>query len=105
MRPIRLSQTGSGTTTNAIPMDVYLTPFNVGIGVDVSGTVNFTVQHTFDNIFDSAVTPNWYDHPVLQSLTIDVDGNYAFPVSAVRLKVNSGSGEAKFRVIQAGVFG
>ena len=87
------------------PMDQYQSPFNVGMGVVVSGTVNYTVQHTFDNVLDSTVTPTWFNHPVMASLTANQDGNYAFPVKAIRLKINSGSGTAALTILQAGTTG
>ena len=87
-------------------MLLFVTPFNVGIGVVVSGTVNYTVQHTFDDIWATgydASTGNWFNHSSLASQAGNSDGNYAFPVTAVRLTVNSGSGTATMTVIQAGV--
>lgn len=102
MRAITVSQTGAGSTS-AIPMDLHISPFNVGLGCVVDGTVNFTVQHTFDDVFDASVTPTWFDHPVLQSLTANTDGNYAFPVRAIRVTVNSGAGSVTATLIQAGL--
>lgn len=104
MRPVRISQTAAGSTS-AVPMDQYISPFNVGFGVVASGTVNYTVQHTFDDIFNSAVTPTWFNHPVIASQTTNQDGNYAFPVRAIRLTVNSGSGTATMNIVQAGIAG
>lgn len=104
MRPIVLAKKGSGSSTLGV-LDHYQTPFNVGIGVVVSGTVNYTIQHTFDDVFDSAVTPTWFNHPTLVTQTANADGNYAFPVRAVKVLVNSGSGTATATVIQAGMPG
>ena len=105
MRPITVSKTAAGST-NPIPMLLFVTPFNVGIGVKVTGTVNYTVQHTFDDVWAtgySAAAGNWYNHSSLAAQTANADGNYAFPVTAVRLTVNSGSGTATMTLIQAGV--
>lgn len=102
MRPITQSQTGAGSTT-VVPMDHYISPFNVGFGVVVSGTVNYTVQHTFSNVFDASVTPVFFNHPVIASQTTNQDGNYAFPVTGIRLTVNSGSGTATITLVQAGM--
>lgn len=104
MRPITTSRTGAGSTT-AIPMDHYISPFNVGFGVVVTGTVNYTIQHTFDDVFNTAVTPTWFNHPVIASQTTNQDGNYAFPVTGIRLTVNSGSGTATATIVQAGMTG
>lgn len=97
MRPQTQSQTGAGST-NGIVTDYYISPFNIGFGVVVSGTVNYTVQHTFDGT-------NWFDHPDVASATTNQDGNYAFPVVQIRLTVNSGSGTATLTAIQAGLVG
>jgi hypothetical protein len=100
MRPITVSKTGAGST-DVVVMDHHMNPFNVGMGVVVSGTVNYTVQHTFDNVVAGA-TPTWYNHPTLASLATTSDGNYAFPVTGIRLTVNSGAGTATLTILQAG---
>ena len=104
MRPIVVAQTGTGSSTT-VPLDHYQNPFQVGIGVVVSGTVNYTIQHTFDDVFNSAVTPTWFSHPTLSSLAASSDGNYAFPVRAVKILVNSGTGTATATIVQAGMPG
>jgi hypothetical protein len=104
MKPVTLSQTGVGSS-QVIPIDVYLGPTSIGLGVIITGTVNTTVQHTFDNIWASDYDPltgNWFDHPTLNSLTADADGNYDKPPRAVRLTNNSGAGTATLQLVQAG---
>lgn len=102
MRSIVTSKTGVGSSST-IPMDTYISPFNVGFGVVVSGTVNYTVQHTFDSM--TSDTPTWFSHPTIASLAVNADGNYAFPVTGIKLLVNSGSGTATLTIIQAGLVG
>jgi len=104
MRPIVITKTGAGSSSVA-PVDTYRNPFNIGIGVVVSGTVNYTIQHTFDDVFNSAVTPVWFSHPTLNALAANADGNYAFPVRAIKVLVNSGAGTATATIIQAGMPG
>jgi hypothetical protein len=104
MRPIVVAKTGTGSSAT-IPLDHYASPFNVGIGVVTSGTVNYTIQHTFDNVQDSSVTPTWFSHPTLASLAASADGNYAFPIRGLKILVNSGSGTATATIIQAGMPG
>ena len=88
-------------SSSALVMNTNCTPFNVGFGVVVSGTVNYTIQHTFD---DPAVGfTTWYSHPTIASKTDNQDGNYAFPVTGIRLTVNSGGGTATLNLIQAGI--
>jgi hypothetical protein len=94
------SQTGTGSTS-AIVVNTNVTPVNIGFGVIVSGTVNYTVQHTFD---DPAVGfTTWFPHPTIASQSANADGNYAFPVTGIRLTVNSGGGTATLKLVQAGI--
>lgn len=104
MRPIVITKTGTGSSSLA-PLDTYRNPFNVGLGIVVSGTVNYTIQHTFDDVTNPAVTPIWFNHPNLTSQTTNQDGNYAFPVRAIKILVNSGAGTATATIIQAGMPG
>ena len=105
MRRIVLSKTGAGAS-DVSPMNLNTSPFNVGFGVTVSGTVNYTVQHTFDDVFSPTFNPStavWFDHPTIASQAVNADGNYAFPVTGIRLLVNSGGGTATLVLLQAGI--
>lgn len=106
MRPIRVT-VGSQTSSAPIPLDTYI-PFNVGIGCAVSAGANltYTVEHTFDDVyapnFDPA-TAVWYPTTGLSARTATTDGNYAFPVTACRLRVSAWTtGSVTMTVIQAG---
>lgn len=102
MRPT--TQTVSTVTSGSwIPLDTWKNPFNVSMAVVVTGTINYTVQYTLDNVQDSSVTPTAIDIDDLASKTATDTGNLMFPVRAVRLKVNSVSGgSATLTVQQAG---
>lgn len=105
MRRIELSKTGAGASAVS-PMNLNTSPFNVGFAVIVSGTVNYTVQHTFDDVYSptfNASTATWFAHPTIASLAANADGNYAFPVTGIRLLVNSGGGTATLVLLQAGI--
>jgi hypothetical protein len=105
MRRIDLTQTGAGASAVS-PMNLNTSPFNIGFAVVVSGTVNYTVQHTFDDVYSptfDAGTATWFSHPTIASLSANADGNYAFPVTAIRLLVNSGGGTARLTLLQAGI--
>lgn len=100
MKVQSVSKTGVGSSS-ALVMNTNVSPFNVGFGVVVTGTVNYTVQHTFD---DPAVGfSTWFSHPTVASLAANADGNYAFPVTGIKVLVNSGSGTATLNLIQAGI--
>ena len=83
-------------------MNLDSTPFNVGFGVTISGTPTYTVQHTFDNPW-TTTSPVWFDHPTVAAETTNQDGNYAFPVAAIKVVVTSGTGTATLTLIQAGI--
>lgn len=100
MKVQTVSKTGVGSSS-ALVMNTNATPFNVGFGVVVSGTVDYTVQHTFD---DPAVGfSTWFSHPTIAGETTNQDGNYAFPVTGIKLLVNSGDGTATLKLVQAGI--
>lgn len=100
MKVQSVSKTGVGSSS-ALVMNTNISPFNVGFGVVVTGTVNYTVQHTFD---DPAIGfSTWFSHPTVASLAANADGNYAFPVTGVKVLVNSGSGTATLNLVQAGI--
>lgn len=90
MRPTSVT-VGSATTSPILPVDWRSKNFNLGIGCVISAGANlvYKIQHTFDNIFDSTVTPVWFDHLVMTGLVANKDGNYDVPVQAVRLNVTS----------------
>jgi hypothetical protein len=99
MRPVTLttSDASGGAIDSAVcPMDyVPSIPFNVGIGCAVTGTVSYSIQHTFD-------LTNWFENANVSSATASADTNYMFPVRAIRLHQASGSGSVVATILQAG---
>lgn len=104
MRPTVLSVTGVGVS-KPCPTDHYISPYNVALGVKVSGTITYTVQYTFDDVFAKGYNPatgSWTDHPSLTAQSTAKDSNIAYPVTAIRLKTTAGTGTATLTIIQAG---
>ena len=100
MRPTTVTQSSAGTSA-WIPLDYKQNPFNVGLGLVISGTNTTDVEHTFDDIYDSSVTPTAFKHSTLVGKTANADGNYAFPIRAVRLNVTAyTSGSATLTILQ-----
>lgn len=95
-----VSKTGVGSS-DPLVMNTNISPFNVGFGVLVTGTVDYTVQHTFDDPASGFST--WFSHPTVAGETTNQDGNYAFPVTGIKLLVNSGAGTATLKLVQAGI--
>lgn len=92
-----------------VPVDQYLTPANVEVAVEVSGTLNYTVQYTNDFLFNQGVasspaTITWVAAAAnLTAQTAYADNYLQAPAMAIRLLTNSGSGTGTMIVRQAGV--
>lgn len=99
MRRVTESVTGVAVSPT-IPMDFRAQVFNVGFGCEVTGTVTYSVQHTFDDIYNPAITPVWFNHAFVNGVTASMDGNYAFPISAMRLNVTAGTGTVVINILQ-----
>jgi hypothetical protein len=101
-------QTTETTETLApVPMDQYISPFNVSVAITTLGNCTTTTQYTFDDVFSNdfdALTAEWFDHPDLTNVADDQVGNFAFPVKAIRLNVTSNNpgNKVTFYVTQAG---
>ena len=99
MRPQIFSKSGTGTSA-WIPLDYKQSPFNVGFGVVVSGTVTYDIEHTFDDVFDSTVTPTAFKHSSLTSQTTNKDGNYTASIRAIRVNNTAGTGSTTVTLLQ-----
>ncbi len=102
MRPTSIT-VSSAASSAWIPLDYKQNPFNIGLGCVVSagGSLTYKVQHTFDDVFDTSVTPTAFDHSSVTGETTSTDGNYAFPVRAIRLTVTAyTSGDVTMTVLQ-----
>lgn len=99
MRPQVIKQTGVGSSV-WIPVDYKQAPFSIGMGMVVSGTVTYQVEHTFDDVYDATVTPVAFIHSTMIGKTINADGNYAFPIRAIRVNVTAGTGSATLTILQ-----
>lgn len=79
------------------PLNYKQEPTGIDLGIDVSGTIDVTVQHCMEplqSLVPSVAAPapstlTWWNHEVLTSKTADAQSYTNVPVTAVRLKVNS----------------
>lgn len=104
MRPQVVSVTGVGNSA-IVAFDGMAQIFNVGIGCEVTGTVNYTVYHTFDDIMNTPPSNLvWFPHDDanLVAVTANANDNYAFPCSGARVTINSGTGTVTTTFIQSG---
>lgn len=87
-------------------VDNCVAPVNLGIGVVVSGTINFTVEYTYDdpNSPYTGTFPTLFPISALASKVANTDSSLSMPAFAVRLTQNSftNPGTAKIVIIQAG---
>ncbi len=120
--PMTVTVLGTAVSTPVIP-DFCLDPFNIGIGVNVasgSGSTFWAVEHCFD--YSTVMSPTWngtssvtwYPNTGLSGGTTagadgttatPLNGNYAFPVAAIRLNVYSAVATSMvvMNLIQAGL--
>ena len=105
MRQQIATRTNVGSS-NILTTDTYISPFNVGFGVVVTGDATYTVQHTFDNPQTTA-SPTWFPHPTIAGKSDNQDGNYAFPVAAIKVLVTAATSGSNvtLTMIQAGQVG
>jgi len=110
-KPWRFTVTGISSTvgypsSGVFVPDYYIRPFNIGIGtICNTGAATFSVEHTFDDtsttFISSALT--WFPNTGITAKSTNTDGNYAYPVTGIRLNVTAGStGTIQLVVIQAG---
>ena len=101
MKPTIIPTVSSVTSSNALPIDYREMGFGLSLFLVITGTGTYKVQYTGDNVFDSSVTPTWFDHPILTGITASTVGNFAFPCRAIRLTCTAfTSGGGTLTVIQ-----
>lgn len=100
---------GFGTSgyTNMFHPSQWVADFDMGLAIVVSGTVNYTVQQTFDDIFNTSFANLFFfpsDDAGVVNSTTSKDSNFAFPIGGTRVQM-TGTGGGSLRVIyrQAGV--
>jgi hypothetical protein len=86
----------------------HITPFNMGVGCIVSGTLTWTVEKTYDdpNLLipsNSVSPPNVFTVSGFNAITTTLDDLVNIPATAIRITVNSGTGTGTFYTLQAGL--
>ena len=85
-----------------IPLDIYTPNQVTNISNKVSGTVNYSVEYTNEDPFNTSIQQLAVPHPNA-SLTAATGDETQFTTTlmrAVRLKINSGSGSVRFTCVQ-----
>lgn len=95
----------SGAASSGIFLtNIFAQNFKVGFLCRPTGTLNYTVQSTLDDVnIDDISTIHWLAHDVVASKTTEEDGNYEFPVTGIRVIIGSyTSGSLAIDFIQSG---
>jgi hypothetical protein len=82
-------------------------PTALSIGCVISGTVNYTVEYTYDDpnntLGNGPAIPQPWSHATLVNKAVSADGIISSPIYAWRLTLNSGTGAVTATGIQAGI--
>lgn len=86
-------------------LDTFVNMMNLGLSVIVTGTVNYTMNYTYEDPNVPIVaggSPTAWPLSALAAKAANAEGNILFPVAAVQLVINSGTGSATLVVVQSG---
>jgi hypothetical protein len=83
-------------SSQTYPLD-WRSPYSANITVDVTGTIDFTVQQTFVDVL-GGVAPVWSAITALASKTADTTSTAAVGATAIRVIVNSYSSGAELQM-------
>jgi len=90
-QPAYLTASDTSSSTLYVP-NLHVTPFNIGLGAII-----------FAPGFSPA-TATWFPHASLANIVNqNRDGNYAFPIQALRIRVAASTGIVRLVVLQAGI--
>ena len=107
MRPQSASVTGVAASA-ALPLDPYTDGYGDGIYLNIGAGCTASVQVTPDDVFNPAITPNWYACGVagLTAQTAGlVSGSLIIGAKAVRLNQTAGAGTSTIQTVTRGVTG
>lgn len=84
------------------PLDIYTPNQVTTISVNVTGTINYSVEYTNEDPFDNSIIqlPKAHPNAALTNGTADQTEFTTTLMRAVRFKVNSGSGTARVTITQ-----
>jgi len=100
MKVQTVSKTGTGSS-DALVISTNVSPVNIGFAVVVTGTVNYSVQITYDDPGVGFTT--WFNDTTITSKTGNEYGSINFPITGMKVLVNSGTGSVTMNVVQAGI--
>src|SRR5690349_15231808 len=98
------SSFGLGSSLVFFP-NLMANPFNVSVAVTCNSTsaaTSYNVEHTFDYTGSSTfISSNatWFQNSTLSAASSNLTGNYAFPVSGIRLNITAGSSQGNITMV------
>ena len=98
---ISVGNAASGYTA-WIPLDIYTPNQVTTISGTTAGTVDYSVEYTNEDPFDTTISQQAVPHPVatLTNASTSITAFTTTLMRAVRLKINSGSGSVRFTAVQ-----
>jgi hypothetical protein len=104
-RPVTRTVSGATGASGVVALNTLNPrPFNVGLLADVTGTLTYSVEYTFDDVQAAGYVPAsgvWNAVSGMGAQTADTTGSLSFPVTAVRLNVTAWtSGSVTLTVLQ-----
>ena len=107
MRPVVITQTNTGATV-PVPLDLYIAPFMVTVRCKISGAPVYSLQYTYDNVFDTASgSIDWLTSLDMPAGTAaSSEATFDNPISAIRLviaSVGNATDSVKMTINQAGI--
>lgn len=95
--------TNTVASSDAFICDALITTANYSCAVVTSGTVNYSIQESYDDLgpdWDQANnTAVWFTDPTFNAQSSNMAGLLSGPFSMIRLTINSGTGTATARII------
>lgn len=89
-------------------LNTHVSPANTSLAANSSGTVNYTIQYTYDdpnNLPAGAAYAQPFNQVALTAQTATLDGVLSFPAWGIRTLINSGTGTVRLDYVQAGIGG
>lgn len=104
-RPVTRTVSGATGASSVVALNTLApVPFNVGLLADVTGTLTYSVEYTFDDVQANNYNPAsgvWNAVTGMGAQTADTTGSLSFPVTGVRLNVTAWtSGSVTLTVLQ-----
>jgi hypothetical protein len=107
MRPqyVTLADASVDPVEAIIPLNWRATPFNITLRAIVTGTDDYSVEYTSDDIRAEGWNPataNWSGIQDMVNAVATAEATLISPVRALRFTLNSGDGSVQLQVISAG---